>query len=313
VINADCAPPNTCSFGVCAAPGACSIPTPAVISAVTISYGTTGQTMDIYVPTGARSGRMEMSFHGGGYTGGSKTDANPVNLCKALAAVGTVCASPSYTLATANPATAFPAGLKDALCAIRTFRGVAATYGGDPTRMGVSGFSAGGGMAAELRTVLANGYTVPGGAGNVLPHGTDLNDPTCSASLAAPAVGDNTMIKQLSDWYGVNELDPIASIGKFTHPEDPINYAIYCGFSTVASTVGNPAFSAVAADASPQAFPHDLASEVLIHGSADIVVFPALSTNYDPNAFIIVGGIHNFSPLLVNAGNCAAFAAKGAL
>ncbi len=72
-----------------------------------------------------------------------------LDLVKEYAAKGCIAASISYRLA--NVA-AFPAQIHDAKCAIRYLRSHAESYGLDPDRIGVVGFSAGGHIAALLGT-----------------------------------------------------------------------------------------------------------------------------------------------------------------
>ena len=71
------------------------------------------------------------------------------NLAMALAARGFVSVSISYRL---SGEAKFPAAIEDVKAAVRWLRANAATYGIDPSNIGVTGLSAGGHLAALLAT-----------------------------------------------------------------------------------------------------------------------------------------------------------------
>jgi acetyl esterase/lipase len=141
-----------------------------------ITYGSavahTGATqtllMDVYQPTGDVLARRPVIIfaHGGGFVGGSKTDAYMVNICTRMARLGYVTASIGYRLGFPVTGLAAPAdtpqvaraairGGQDMRAAVRFFRRDAATanlYRIHPGYIVVGGSSAGGFMA------LQNGY-----------------------------------------------------------------------------------------------------------------------------------------------------------
>jgi acetyl esterase/lipase len=103
--------------------------------------------MDIYLPdrTEGQTRPAIVVIHGGGWVSGSRNDVSAV--AQKLAKEGFVVANISYRLA---PAHRWPAQMEDAQTAVRFLRANAAKYGIDPSRIGSTGFSAGGHMALML-------------------------------------------------------------------------------------------------------------------------------------------------------------------
>jgi acetyl esterase len=113
-------------------------------------------------------------FHGGGWALGSLDGFDAV--CRALAeAAGALVAAVDYRLAPEHP---FPAGLDDALAAVRWLAAHAGELGADPARLAVAGDSAGGNLAAVVALRLRE--HVP------LRHQT-LIYPACGAALNTPS------------------------------------------------------------------------------------------------------------------------------
>jgi acetyl esterase len=84
--------------------------------------------------------------HGGGWTLGTLDSAD--DLCRNLARrVGCIVVSVDYRLAPEHP---FPAPLDDVYAALEWTADNAETFGGDPSRLGVAGSSAGGNLAAAV-------------------------------------------------------------------------------------------------------------------------------------------------------------------
>jgi acetyl esterase/lipase len=112
-----------------------------------LRYGDAGRRnlLDVYRRRDApQNGPVLVYFHGGGYTSGRK-DREALPLLYRLAAQGWVCVSANYRL---RPETQFPGHQIDAKKAIAWAREHAHEYGGDPSRLFVSGSSAGSNMAA---------------------------------------------------------------------------------------------------------------------------------------------------------------------
>jgi acetyl esterase/lipase len=91
-----------------------------------------------------RTRRYLFHFHGGGYTGGHK-DSQSLPLIYRLASQGWVCISAIYRL---QPAFGFRDHLGDAKRVIAWVHQHSTEYGGDPTRLVVSGSSAGAHLTA---------------------------------------------------------------------------------------------------------------------------------------------------------------------
>lgn len=121
----------------------------------------------VYPAGGSEAAGTLLYFHGGGYYQGSPVTHR--RLVTALsAAAGMRALSVDYRLAPENP---FPAALDDALAAYRWLTGPA---GESPSRVVVSGDSAGGGLSAALLVALRDaGEALPGGAYLISPW-TDL-------------------------------------------------------------------------------------------------------------------------------------------
>jgi|SRR5215207_2995220 len=130
--------------------------------------------LDLYRPAGdTRTGRPALVWaHGGGFSGGSKTNFVPVDVANTFARLGYVVVSIDYRLlapsgCAGNPAqsscvTAALEAQHDAQAAVRWLRANATTYGIDPTRIGIGGESAGGITA----TLVGLRPDDPGSSGN---------------------------------------------------------------------------------------------------------------------------------------------------
>lgn len=95
--------------------------------------------LDVWVPDSARDLPVVIWFHGGGLSGGKREV--PAELRRS----GLIAVGPGYRLA---PAVRSPVYLEDAAAAIAWVFRHAAEFGGDTTRIFVSGHSAGGYLAA---------------------------------------------------------------------------------------------------------------------------------------------------------------------
>jgi acetyl esterase/lipase len=108
--------------------------------------------LDIYTPPQRERPRPAvLLIHGGGFVGGSRTDADIVVAARHLAEAGYVAVALDYRLVDpGQPGPVWPAPLTDVQRATRWVRAHAATYGVDPERLGAYGISAGAGLAAHL-------------------------------------------------------------------------------------------------------------------------------------------------------------------
>ena len=103
------------------------------------------QKMDIYAPAQAANLPVLVFFYGGGWDSGDRTLYGWA--AQALAARGFVVFVPDYRLV---PQVHFPAFIQDAAAATARAGELAATYGGDPARLGVIGHSAGAHLAMMI-------------------------------------------------------------------------------------------------------------------------------------------------------------------
>ena len=116
-------------------------------------------------------------IHGGGFRAGKRDGYD--GLCLRLAERGYVAATITYRLA---PKYQFPAAVHDTKAAVRWMRANAKTYNVDPTRIGVTGGSAGGHLAQFL-AVTAHVPEFEGNGGN-----TDQSSAvTCVVNVYGPS------------------------------------------------------------------------------------------------------------------------------
>jgi acetyl esterase len=99
-----------------------------------------------YEPEAGATGAGLLYLHGGGFVLGS-VDSEHAGAVQIARHVGATVVSVEYRLAPEHP---FPDGLEDCYAALVWFHEHAAELGVDPTRIGVIGQSAGGGLAAGL-------------------------------------------------------------------------------------------------------------------------------------------------------------------
>lgn len=111
-------------------------------------YGDRGLTLDLYKPKGSKELLPAIvCLHGGGWRTGSKESFSRV--ARAFAEEGYVAVSINYRL---SEEAQFPAHIMDCKAAVRWLRANADKYGIDPDRIGATGHSAGGHLAALLAT-----------------------------------------------------------------------------------------------------------------------------------------------------------------
>jgi acetyl esterase len=112
--------------------------------------------LDVFTPTDKGPHPVIVAYHGGGWMFGIRK--NLQRACRYLARQGFVVFNCSYRLA---PSHLFPAGVQDALCALRWVQEHGAEYGGDTTRIGVLGDSAGGQLSAMMAVGQHSPVTQP--------------------------------------------------------------------------------------------------------------------------------------------------------
>jgi acetyl esterase/lipase len=101
----------------------------------------------VYTPTSVATPRPGyVSIHGGGFAVGDLDQDAPFSL-EIADRIGAVVVSVDYRLAPENP---YPAGLEDCYAALEWTVAKASELGVDPSRIGIGGASAGGGLTAAL-------------------------------------------------------------------------------------------------------------------------------------------------------------------
>ncbi len=111
----------------------------------------------VHRPVGASRAPGVLWIHGGGYVvGASAPDDRRAE--RWASRYGAVVVQPRYRLAPEHP---YPAGLDDCLGALAWARTHADELGLDPTRIGVGGSSAGGGLAAAVALVVRDRRLAP--------------------------------------------------------------------------------------------------------------------------------------------------------
>jgi pectinesterase len=167
--------------------------------------------LDAHVPDGEGKFPVAIIVHGGGWTTGDKeTDIVPV-----FAPVATNFAwfTINYRLA---PTNRWPACFEDVLTAIRWIKKHATEFKGDPDRIALLGYSAGGQLALLAATTANNDAQVQAVVGLAPP--TDLvadaqrrggleNWPSMTNLLGRVRLDDETM-KQLSEISPINHVRP---------------------------------------------------------------------------------------------------------
>jgi acetyl esterase/lipase len=127
-----------------------------------LAYGPAGRRnrLDVYRPTGGpdRPAPVLLQVHGGAWVVGSK-EQQGLPLMLEMAASGWVCVAANYRL---SPRARWPEHLVDLKRAVAWIRGHIAEFGGDPTRVHVTGGSAGGHLAAMLALTAGEPRFQPG-------------------------------------------------------------------------------------------------------------------------------------------------------
>ncbi len=263
-----------------------TIPTLATTTPTTITYRT-GLQADIYVPA-SPTGAVVLIAHVGGFTstGASKTDTACVNLAKGLNAVGIIAVSYDYTPATGAGLALgqFPRAILDTLQIARWCYWNIRAYGGDRTRIGAVGLSAGGNLVAMAALAMSSAtYT--------LGNGTSLVE---SGAPFAQVPGEASLIARWAWYYGISDLRPYSTISPGN--ANPTNVLTYLQCSSSA----DPNYAPRAADASPILLAHSGTTQPywMGHGTSDIVVDPAQSTTMaSGRTTLVTSGAHLFDPV----------------
>jgi len=162
--------------------------------------GLDGVTVRVCTPTTrAVPGPAVLYVHGGGYVVGT-TESDDGKCARMARALGAVVVSVDYRLAPEHP---FPAAHEDCLRALRWLHAASDSLGIDPSRVAVSGESAGGGLAAGL-----------------VQRAVDDGLPVCFQHLGYPLLDDRTVPRAEEDgsWHAI-----------WTPPSNRFGWASYLG------------------------------------------------------------------------------------
>ncbi len=150
-----------CGRAAVAEPGASAPPAPAIdfsqpgedglIVKKNIVFRKIGSALlkgDLYRPAGDAALPIVIVIHGGGFMFGDKDMEHYTRISREVAAGGYVVFNVNYRLI--QNGGVYPESVKDVKCAVRWARANAAQIGGDPTKIGAIGGSAGGYLATML-------------------------------------------------------------------------------------------------------------------------------------------------------------------
>jgi acetyl esterase/lipase len=170
-----------------------------------IEYSNVGGRMalDIARPNGPGPYPLVVAIHGGGFRAGRRESYHPLIL--KLAQRGYAAATISYRL---SPRNQFPAPVHDAKASVRFLRANAARFRIDPTRVGVTGGSAGGHLALFLG--LTNGIPEFEGSGPNL-------DQSSSVSCVVSYYGPTDFTKSYGKSVDAAEVLPLFLGGDLEH------------------------------------------------------------------------------------------------
>jgi acetyl esterase/lipase len=175
--------------------------------------------LDLYLPpvsAAAASARRPalVWIHGGGFTGGTKSETRAKEICTILAEVGYVAVSIDYKLGEG----AWPQNLLDCKNAVRWLRAHADRYHLDPQRIAVAGGSAGGHLALMVALTAGQAALEPAAP---YPHAT--SDVRCAINMYGIT---NLLTRQKTDAKGnpTGERNAGASLRVFgaTDTHDPV-------------------------------------------------------------------------------------------
>lgn len=187
---------------------------PEAIRSTDIEYGTAaGESLrlDVAVPAGTGPFPVVILIHGGGWGGGDKQQDFKA-LCNPLTEAGFVWFTINYRLAPKHP---WPAGFDDVQTAIRWVRTHAAEYRGDPRRIALVGYSAGGQLAA-LAAVRADESTRVRAVVGLAPAADLVADSkrrgqvslSLQNLLGLPEILDETALARIAEISPAEEIKP---------------------------------------------------------------------------------------------------------
>jgi acetyl esterase/lipase len=120
--------------------------------------------MDVYLPVGSGPYPAIIYVHGGGWTGGSRSNFNVTAAFYANRGIAGFAID--YTLSTGNK-TAWPENIQDVVESVRYIREHADVWGIDPNRLAILGYSAGAQLASLEGTLSGNESFIASSSGDV--------------------------------------------------------------------------------------------------------------------------------------------------
>lgn len=163
--------------------------------------------LDIYSNPHEGLWPVVVMIHGGAWFKGTKSYDNKVYICQVLANHGYVVFTINYRLA---PAHHLKTQTEDAMGAVIWVKQHAREYGGDPTRVGVAGGSAGGHLGALVAWASDDPYFVPTGQA-----GSTIDSDVKAAALYYPVLDlDRTLRDNVKRLTPVAELVLVGHAGK---------------------------------------------------------------------------------------------------
>jgi acetyl esterase/lipase len=168
----------------------------------------------IYQPKGAGPFPTVLDLHGGAWNAKDRHAEEPMD--RAIAASGVLVVAIDMTLAADAP---YPACVQDANYGVRWLKTKAATWNGDPSRIGVYGSSSGGHVAELLamrpRDPRYNAIALPGAAVDATIAYAAMRSPISNPVLRfenAQKLGRDAMVKNhttfFKPWDTIHESNP---------------------------------------------------------------------------------------------------------
>jgi acetyl esterase/lipase len=168
----------------------------------------------IYQPKGSGPFPTVLDLHGGAWNAKNRTAEEPMD--RALAASGLLVVAIDMTLAPEAP---YPACVQDANYGVRWLKSKAASWNGDPSRIGIYGSSSGGHVAELLamrpRDARYNAIPLPGASVDARVAYVAMRSPISNPVLRfenAQKLGRDAMVKNhttfFKPWDTIHESNP---------------------------------------------------------------------------------------------------------
>jgi len=182
----------------------------------------TRPTMTVYPPKGRNSRTAMLVLPGGGFEV-IATDLEGTEICDWVVRQGMTCAVLKYRVPQAWPQGQRPKvllGLEDAQRAIGLLRQQASSYGIDPHKIGVIGFSAGAYLAANMSNTEERTYPLADAADRQSPR-PDFAIVAYTARMLDDSKGRNSL--ELKPWVTIStKAPPTLILHAMNDPTDPI-------------------------------------------------------------------------------------------